>query len=273
MKLIVYKGFDTAFLEALEVAPLIEGPIESRKNVLLYDSKISKKLDLALLGLEDGDEAWILYEEYSLLKASIENAIDRYGLKLKIFRNNLYPDYYPITFEMGEDLVQEIMNALNDISDTTTSSECQKFIAVYNTLSSIDGMNYGGFYNYEYEQSTKIEIVEFFPKNIRIEESQESCDYNIFLNEDIDTYLRDFTRISETKPQTVGLKSTAGEASNRFQMSLQAYCVHKGIRLLNFHEMLPADKKREDELISIAKEDIGIANFQEFRKIKFYKNP
>ncbi len=273
MKLIVYKGFDTAFLEALEVAPLIEGPIESRKNILLYDSKVSKKLDLALLGLEDGDEAWILYEEYSLLKASIENAIDRYGLKLKIFRNNLYPDYYPITFEMGEDLVQEIMNALNDISDTTTSSECQKFIAVYNTLSSIDGMNYGGFYNYEYEQSTKIEIVEFYPKNIRIEESQESCDYNIFLNEDIDTYLRDFTRISETKPQTVGLKSTAGEASNRFQMSLQAYCVHKGIRLLNFHEMLPADKKREDELISIAKEDIGIANFQEFRKIKFYKNP
>ena len=147
MKLIVYKGFDTAFLEALEVAPLIEGPIESRKNILLYDSKVSKKLDLALLGLEDGDEAWILYEEYSLLKASIENAIDRYGLKLKIFRNNLYPDYYPITFEMGEDLVQEIMNALNDISDTTTSSECQKFIAVYNTLSSIDGMNYGSITN------------------------------------------------------------------------------------------------------------------------------
>lgn len=273
MKLFVYKGFDTAFLEALEVAPLIEGSIESRKNVLLYDSKASKKLDLALLGLEDGDEAWILYEEYSLLKSSIENAIDRYGLKLKIFRNNLYPDYYPITFEMGEDLVQVIMHALNGDSNTNTSSECKKFIAIYNTLSSVDGMNYGGFYNYEYEQSAKIDIVEFYPKNIRIEDSQESCDYNIFLNEDIDTYLRDFTRISETKPKTVGLKSTAGEASNRFQMSLQAYCVHKDIRLLNFHEMLPEDKKREDELIDIAKDDIGIANFQGFRKIKFYKNP
>jgi ATP-dependent DNA helicase RecQ len=273
MKLMVYKGFDTAFLEALETASLIDGSIESRKNVLLFDSKVSKKLNLALLGLEDDDEAWILYEEYSLIKSSIENAIDTYGLKLKIFRNNLYPDYYPITFEMGELLVQEIMHALNGDSNTNTSSECQKFIAVYNTLSSIDGVNYGGYYNYEYEQSTKIDIAEFYPKNIRFENSQESCNYNVFLNEDIDTYLRDFARIRENKPQAIGLKSTAGEASNRFQLSLQAYCVHQGIRLTKFHEILPEDKKSEDELMSIAREDIGIDNFKEFRKIKFYKNP
>jgi hypothetical protein len=273
MKLTVYKGFDTVFLKAQKGVPLVAGSIESRKNVLLFDSKVSKSLERALLGLEDNDDAWILYEEYSLIKLSIDNSIEKYGLQLTVFRNNLYPDYYPITFEMEEELVQEIFHVLNGDSYVNVSEGCQKFIAVYNTLSSVDGVNYGGFYNYEYEQNANTQIFDFYPKNIRIEDDQYSCDYNVFLNEDIDAYLRDLAKIREIKPQTIGLKSTAGDASNRFQLSLQSYCFSLGIRIFKFSEILPEDKKREDELIAIAREDIGIANFKGFRNINFYKNP
>jgi len=57
------------------------------------------------------------------------------------------------------------------------------------------------------------------------------------------------------------------------QASLQAYCVINNIRLVKFHEILPVDKAMEDELMKIAKNDIGIVGFTGFRKIKFYKNP
>lgn len=273
MNLTVYKGFDISFLADLEIAPLVEGSIEGKKNVLLFDNMSSRKLEKALLNLEDDAEAWILYEEYSLIKTAIDNAVDKYGLQLTIFRNNLYPDYYPVEFEMSDELVVEIIHALNDDTNADFSEDCQKFIAFYNALSTVDGVNYGGFYNYEYEQSKNIRIENYYPTNIRIEASKDPSDYNVFLNEDIDTYLRDLARIMESNPGTIGLKSTAGNASNRFQASLQAYCVSKGIRLIESLEMLPEDKEREAELITIARNDIGITDFKGFRNIKFYKNP
>lgn len=273
MKLTVYKGFDAAFLEELREPPLVEGTIETKKNVLSFDKKARKQLDIALLGLEDTDEVWITYEEYTLLKTRVDEAISEDGLQLVIFRNNLYPDYYPISFEMSEELVQEINHALNGDSNADVSEECQRFIAIYNTLVTVDGVNYGGFYNYEYERDDNIPLSDFYPSRITIEEGQEVDEYNIFLNEDIDTYLRDLAKIKETKPHIIGLKSTGGYVSKRMQASLQAYCVSQGIRIVKFHEILPEDRERENELKVIAREDIGIGNFTDFRKIKFYKNP
>ena len=51
MELKIYKGFDLNFLEQLDDTPLITNSLESKKNVLLFDKKIKKQLDIALLGL------------------------------------------------------------------------------------------------------------------------------------------------------------------------------------------------------------------------------
>lgn len=273
MKLTVYKGFDKNFLEHINETPLIEGDVSQKKNILLYDKKMRKKLDMALLALEDDDSAWITYEEYSLIKNRIDDAIEEDGLQLIIYRNNLYPDYYPIEFSMEEDLIREIIDTLNGDRNASQSPECQSFIAIYNALIDADRALYGSFYNFEYENDEKITVTDFYPQNIVVEDSHDQSEFDIFLNEDIDTYLRDLERISKVKPRIISLKSTNGTTAQRIQHSLHAYCLRNGIRLINFNEKLPEEIALEAELIDIAKNDIRIENFEDFRTIKFYKNP
>lgn len=59
VKLIVYKGFDNTFLEHIDGTPLVDSDVDNKKNVLKYDKKTRKKLDMALLSLEDNDTAWV----------------------------------------------------------------------------------------------------------------------------------------------------------------------------------------------------------------------
>ena len=44
MKLIVYKGFDHAFLENLQEQPLVDGDISQKTNVLTFDNAVRKRL-------------------------------------------------------------------------------------------------------------------------------------------------------------------------------------------------------------------------------------
>lgn len=273
MQLIIYKGFDTAFLSALHEAPLVDGPIAEKMNVLLFDKKTKKKLDIALLGMEPTDVFWATYEEYSAIKTRVDEAIIDDGLQITLFRNNLFPDYYPIPFEISAELEREIFKALNTDSTAESSEECQRFLSIYNSLLSIDGTLYGGFYNYEYDRNENTTVNDFYPSRITIEDGHAVGEYNVFLNEDIETFLRDMTNIKAEHPAVIGLKSTDGLASKRMQNSLQAYCVANGVRLVKFYESLPESAEREQELIKIASEDIGIAGFSGFRNIKFYKNP
>ena len=273
MKLIVYKGFDNTFLEHIDGTPLVDSDIDNKKNVLKYDKKTRKKLDMALLSLEDNDIAWVTYEEYTLIKNRVDDAIAEDGLKLTIYRNNLYPDYYPIEFDLDETLVREIIETINGDRNSNLSEDCQRFVAIYNALVNADGVLYGSFYNFEYDNDDKSVVSDFYPQNITIEKGHEKSEYDIFLNEDVDTYLRDLVKISEIKPRVISLRSTNGELANRIQGSLQAYCLRYDIRLIEFNEQLPEDQEIESELIDIAKNDIKIEGFETFRTIKFYKNP
>ena len=127
MRLIVYKGFDRAFLAALKDRPLVDGPIEEKTNVLDFQKKTRKLLSIALLELEEGT-AWATYEEYTLLKNRVDDAIAEDGLELVIFRNNIYPDYYPLPFELSDELAQEIYRTLNGDRSTESSEACQRFL-------------------------------------------------------------------------------------------------------------------------------------------------
>ena len=145
MKLIVYKGFDNTFFEHIDGTPLVDSDVTDKKNVLKYDKKTRKKLDMALLSLDDDDIAWVSYEEYTLIKNRVDDAIAEDGLKLTIYRNNLYPDYYPIGFDLDETLVREIIDTINGDRNSNQSEDCQKFVAIYNALVNADGVLYGQF--------------------------------------------------------------------------------------------------------------------------------
>ncbi len=85
MKLKIYKGFDIAFLEELDDRPLVEGDSTSKIDVLSFDKKTRKKLERELIDLEDSDEVWITYQEYSLIKSRVEEAVVEDGLEVVIY--------------------------------------------------------------------------------------------------------------------------------------------------------------------------------------------
>lgn len=272
MKLNIYKGFDISFMRTIEDAPLVEDDLQKKIDILKYDKKIRKALEIALLNLGEDDTAWITYQEYAVIKKRVDDAIAEDGLKVSIFKNNLYPDYYPIEFDLSEELASEIDRSLNNTDSDTGNEEAQRFLSVYNALVRADGLFFGSFYNYEYEKTDNVQVSNYYPVG-RIHEESADTEFNIFLNEDVDTYLRDLSDLSAIKPMTIGIQTTGGEVAKRVLDSLLAYCQHYGISAVKYHEALENDIEQERELIHIAQEDIGITGFTAFRQLPFYKNP
>lgn len=272
MKLKIYKGFEISFLEELDETPLIEENVASKVDVLSFDKKTRKKLERELLDLEEPDVVWVTYQEYSLIKGRVDEAVAEDGLEVVIYRNNLFPDYYPIEFDLTEELAAEIEKGLDGQELGTISDDCTKFLAVYNALVHVDGKYYGSFFNYEYERDERITVSDFYPSG-KLSDGKSQMDFQIYLNEDIETYLRDLADIDATMPKAVGIQTTGGEVSNRILNTFLTYCQNHGIRAFRYYEHLEEDIAQEVELIHIAQKDIGIEGFKEFRTIPFYKNP
>lgn len=273
MKLTIYKGFDKKFLETLHGDPLVDNDVEQKINVLENYESIRKKLSKALAMLDDDDSVWITYEEYALINKKVRVAVEEDDLIVKIYNNNLYPDYYPLGFTLSDELVEEILDTMEGNNRISESEDCKQYLSIYSTLSEINGKYYGSFYDYENDDMNVISVENYYPFNVSIDDEPAVSDYDIFINEDIESYLRDLERIIEIKPTVIGISSTDGESARRIQKSLQAFCKMNRIRLVKFYERLSEEKEMEQELISIAQNDIHIEGFTEFRPIKFYKNP
>lgn len=108
-----------------------------------------------MIDLEDFDEVWITYEEYSLIKSRVDEAVAEDGLEVVIYRNNLYPDYYPIEFNLTEELAAEIVRGLDGQELGSLSADCTKFLAVYNALVNIDGHIWMVFQLQRYEKNER----------------------------------------------------------------------------------------------------------------------
>jgi len=144
MGLTVYKGFDEGFLKKAQETPLVSLDVVDRLNVLKYDRSYVKKLKIGLLGIEENLDYWILYEELTLIKESIDEAIEKDGLEVRIVRNNLLPDYFPLPFELDETSTKEILSSLDGNMKTEASENCLKYLDVYNSHSLL-GIVFNGF--------------------------------------------------------------------------------------------------------------------------------
>lgn len=275
MKLIVYKGFDNAFLASQENTPLLDSSIAEKRDVLHYDKKSNRVLRSAFFSLEDEETAWITYEEYTILRALINDEVENDGLEVEIIKNNVFPDCYPLCFDISPALATEIEMVTNGDSekeDSDLSSECINYLKFYNSLYDIDGAYYGGFYNYEYDSDNVI-VTDYYPVAEIVENHFGSIEYELFINDDLETYLRDISRVENARPSAIGVKTTNGEAAKRILGALAAYCSEKNIVLAKCEEPLNGEVVLESELAEIAKNDIGISGFSSFRKIKFYSKP
>ena len=207
MKLFVYKGFPTDFLAALTVLPLVDSEIASKKNVLLFDNKVRRALDRSLLNMEDDEEFWITYEEYALLKDRVELAVKDYGLEVVIYINNLYPEYYPIEFDLNEELLEEIRNNLDLETAAEQTIACKNFLSVYNSLESIDGELFASFYNYELEKGLKVTVSPYYPAAFS-QDSIDVVDLHVHITNDIPLFLKELMLhiIMKLKSVTIQIK-------------------------------------------------------------------
>lgn len=272
MKLFVYKGFSADFLSTVAVLPLVDTAIASKKNVLLFDNKVRRTLDRALLSMDDDEEFWITYEEYALLKDRVELAAKDYGLEVIIYTNNLYPEYYPIEFDLDEELLEEIRTNLDLEMATEQTAACKNFLSVYNSLESIDGELFASFYNYEFEKGLKVTVSPYYPTAFS-QDSIDVVDLHVHITNDIPLFLKELTRIKRAQPRCISYSITNGLLSDRNLSALRAHCQYNGISICQ--RPMPAEQSEvpEEELIKIAQNDIRIPNFESFRKLRFYKNP
>lgn len=151
MKLIVYKGFDCDFLRQVPGRQLVWGNLEDKKNVLMYTSKFRRNLQQGLLDLEETDgEAWLTYEEFSLIHKSVGDACVDAGLFVEIVCNNLYPDAYPLEFDITPELYDEIEMQFGE-ERPEVSSACKAYLDIYNHITKAGETFYGTFNNYEFE--------------------------------------------------------------------------------------------------------------------------
>ena len=274
MKIVVYKGFSEDFYSTISETPLVNSQIGEKINVLSFDKTYRKKLEIALISLADDATAWITYEEYTLIKNRIDDAIKEDSLEVTIIRNNLYPDYYPLSFKVSNELLIEINNIINNLTASPKiSDDANKYLTVYNTIIQVDNVLFGSFNNYELFNDN-LKVIDYYhqPESI-IDDFTAPIDSAIFINDDIETYLRDLVRIQKEKYVSVGVSSISSTISSRILSSLKAYAYHYHIVLYKYHEDLHDDMEFEEELKKVAIEDIGIPDFKEFRSIKFYKNP
>lgn len=272
MKLVIYKGFDKNFLSQLEATPLVNTSIDDKKDVLKFDKQTRKKLEMGLL-MEPASEVWITYEEYSLIRNRVEDAIKEDELQVTIYKNNLYPECYPLEFTVSQEMALEIPRVLNGDTLDVPTDDVSKYLVVYNSIVEVDGTFYGSFYNFEFDSEQAIHVLDYYPADIHIGQLASKTDFDLFINNDVDTYLRDLQRMERDGYHKIGVKAIEGEVSARILHSFLAYCLYNNIQPVEYHETLEQDNEQEAELISIAKNDIGIPNFQSFREIPFYENP
>lgn len=274
MELKIYKGFKIEFLKELKIEDaLIPGDIFSKVNVYDFDTKLRKKLDASLTLLDENDSKWITYEEYTLIKDRVILSSNDYGLKATVIVNNLMADIYPLPFDIDETLFQEVKEVENSDKKENLSLKPKKVLDIYSSIVEVNGVYYGTFYNYEYDKSNKVESANYYPSDVKVEDIKKPSDLSIFINDDLESYLRILNRINIEKPKTISIRETGTRASKRIVNSIHAYCNQNDIKVLAYYEELKKDDPLVDELISIAKNDIKIPGFQSFRNIKFYKNP
>ena len=121
-------------IQKIDKEPLVSLEISQRLNVLKYDKKIRKKLQLGLLSMEEDDHNWITYEEYSLIRTQVESMIDDDELEVTVIKNNLYPEYYPIHFEINDELYESILSLYEEENNEDITIECKNFENIYSGI-------------------------------------------------------------------------------------------------------------------------------------------
>ena len=265
--LVIYKGYEKEYLEKEIKGSLIANKVEEKINILATKKEVAKNVIAQFTAnaeeLKNNDK-WITYEEFSVCYKTIVELSELYEIEIKVIENNKYYNVYHLDYYDKEKLNKliEMQNLEN-----TQESEDEIYSYVYN----INGEYYVQYNNYEYDYRKKIKIEKRYDiKNLRISKNSD-VDYIFEITNNIEIYLENIVECVKYKKIGIILNIENNETTEMYNglvgfLSENNYEVYK-------YEDIDKAKERHEIYLEIAKNEIGIPNFEKFKTLEIYKNP
>ena len=265
--LVIYKGYEKEYLEKEIKGSLIANKVEEKINILATKKEVAKNVIAQFTAnaeeLKNNDK-WITYEEFSVCYKTIVELSELYEIEIKVIENNKYYNVYHLDYYDKEKLNKliEMQNLEN-----TQESENEIYSYVYN----INGEYYVQYNNYEYDYRKKIKIEKRYDiKNLRISKNSD-VDYIFEITNNIEIYLENIVECVKYKKIGIILNIENNETTEMYNglvgfLSENNYEVYK-------YEDIDKAKERHEIYLEIAKNEIGIPNFEKFKTLEIYKNP
>ena len=265
--LVIYKGYEKEYLEKEIKESLIANKVEEKINISDTKKDVAKNVIAQFTAnaeeLKNNDK-WITYEEFSVCYKTIVELSELYEIEIKVIENNKYYNVYHLDYYDKEKLNKliEMQNLEN-----TQESEDEIYSYVYN----INGEYYVQYNNYEYDYRKKIKIEKRYDiKNLRISKNSD-VDYIFEITNNIEIYLENIVECVKYKKIGIILNIENNETTEMYNglvgfLSENNYEVYK-------YEDIDKAKERHEIYLEIAKNEIGIPNFEKFKTLEIYKNP
>lgn len=265
--LVIYKGYEKEYLEKNLRSSLFSNKVEEKINISDIKKDVAKKLIAQFtINIEElkNDDKWITYEEFSTCYKTILELSELYDIELKVIENNKYYNVYHLNYYNKEE-----MNHLIEMQNLENTEEEPNII--YSYVYNIDGEYYVQYHNYEYDYQKKIKVEKRYKKkNIKIQ-TKSDVDFIFEITNNIEIYLENIVRCVNYKRIGISCNLENNETIEMYD-GLVSYLLENGYEVYRY-----IDKEKKEErheiYLKIAKEEIGIPDFEKFKTLEIYKNP
>lgn len=276
-KLYIYKGFSLDELKKIRYPALVDTKIEDKISIINLNDDYKRELMGKLMTFNG--EYYITYEEFVLIQELGEEIIRLSQAELIIFRNAIFPEYYPyieISTEESKilDLAYQYLNTVSEEDEVSDSIvQALRFIG---DIKLIDGKYFMSYKNPEMtiQSITTINYLEEdYKREIESINSTPSytSEYVFEITSEIESYLRLISLLRSKDIKTIGIKIND-------RIYFDKYLQHNFKALINKYydtnfyfikDKVDAKTYRE-EFDTYLKDLWG---YEEFKRIKVYNNP
>ena len=266
--LIIYKGYEKQYLEKEKQNALVEGEIETKINIGTDHKTTTQKVVAGLLAnieeLKNTDK-WITYEEFTVSHQNVLNLAELYNIKIKILENNKYYNIYHLDYYDQENLENQIEKQNINLGEEDKTEN------IYSYIYKINGEYYVQYNNYEYDNQDKIKIQKRYNgKSVQLK-TESQVDYIFEISNNIETYLENIIECMQHKKIGITI-DIENNTTQEMYNGLVGFLIDNNYEVYKYQDTEKINEKH-DTYIKIAKEEIGIPNFEKFKPIEIYKNP
>lgn len=274
MKLYIYKGFDVDFLRGIDYQPLLETEINNKMNIFAFPDKITDLVLIALLTKTE-EKYWMTYEEFYCVKDYIELRIsqDPQSLEVIIIENNIYPNIYPIAEQYDDGFLKNLLDY--EEQDSQFDEKQTKFLKYYSSIECIDGKYYLGYTNEERFLRDIYTVKDYYKDSLELDGFEKDVDYIVDISNDPNRYIEHINEIKVNHYSKIGVVENGNSFINKDLLNKMLKALHYfGVKKVSHYNENVTDHQGDNsEFIQIAKEDLKIPGFKNFRNVRFYKNP